>query len=78
MAPHLHLCMQSGSEKILKLMRRMYTARSFMEVVEKFRSHLPDFNFTTDVIVGFPGETDEECAQAGVDALEREVEGQDI
>ena len=60
MAPHLHLCIQSGSEPILLKMRRMYTARSFMEIVERFRKHLPDFNFTTDVIVGFPGESEED------------------
>ncbi len=58
MAPHLHLCIQSGSDPILLKMRRMYTANSFMEIIEKFRKHMPDFNFTTDVIVGFPGETD--------------------
>jgi len=57
MAPHLHLCIQSGSDPILLKMRRMYTAASFMEIIEKFRSHMPDFNFTTDVIVGFPGES---------------------
>ncbi len=58
MAPHLHLCIQSGSDPILLKMRRMYTASSFMEIIEKFRKHMPDFNFTTDVIVGFPGESD--------------------
>lgn len=41
-------------------MRRMYTAKAFMEIVEKFRKHMPDFNFTTDVIVGFPGETEDD------------------
>ena len=60
MVPHLHLCIQSGSEPILLKMRRMYTARSFMEIVQTFRSHMPDFNFSTDVIVGFPGETEED------------------
>jgi len=63
MAPHLHLCIQSGSDPILLKMRRMYTARSFMNIVEKFRRHIPDFNFTTDVIVGFPGESDEDFRQ---------------
>ncbi len=63
MAPHLHLCIQSGSDPILLKMRRMYTSNSFMEIVEKFRKHMPDFNFTTDVIVGFPGETDEDIHQ---------------
>jgi len=63
MAPHLHLCIQSGSDPILLKMRRMYTVRSFMEIVEKFRKHIPDFNFTTDVIVGFPGESDDDFKQ---------------
>jgi threonylcarbamoyladenosine tRNA methylthiotransferase MtaB len=60
MAPHLHLCLQSGSDLILKKMRRMYTTSSFMEIVESFRKEISDFNFTTDVIVGFPGETEED------------------
>ncbi len=63
MAPHLHLCIQSGSDPILLKMRRMYTVRSFMEIVEKFRKQMPDFNFTTDIIVGFPGETDDDFNQ---------------
>jgi threonylcarbamoyladenosine tRNA methylthiotransferase MtaB len=58
MAPHLHLCLQSGSDPILLKMRRMYTAASFMDIIHTFRKHQPDFNFTTDVIVGFPGETE--------------------
>jgi len=58
MAPHLHLCLQSGSDPILKKMRRMYSVSSFMEILEGFRSAYPAFNFTTDVIVGFPGETE--------------------
>jgi len=60
LAPHLHLCLQSGSEAILLKMRRMYSANYFMETVERFRKAIPDFNFTTDVIVGFPGETDDD------------------
>lgn len=63
MAPHLHLCIQSGSDPILLKMRRMYTTRSFMEILEKFRKHFPNFNFTTDVIVGFPGESDKDFHQ---------------
>jgi len=62
MAPHLHLCIQSGSDPILIKMRRMYTVSSFMNIIERFRTTLPDFNFTTDVIVGFPGETDQDFA----------------
>lgn len=56
--PHLHLCLQSGSDKILLQMRRMYDLNRFTTVVEQFRSRRPDFNFTTDLIVGFPGETE--------------------
>jgi threonylcarbamoyladenosine tRNA methylthiotransferase MtaB len=55
---HMHLCLQSGSERILLAMRRMYTARRFREIAEKIRKITPDFNFTTDIIVGFPGETE--------------------
>lgn len=58
--PHLHLCLQSGSDRILLKMRRMYSVKQFREVLERFRDHYPDFNFSTDVIVGFPGETDED------------------
>lgn len=63
MAHHLHLCLQSGSDPILLKMRRMYTTSSFMEIVDRFRRHMPDFNFTTDVIVGFPGETEDDFKQ---------------
>ncbi len=60
LAPHLHLCLQSGSERILLQMRRMYTVKDFVGIVERVRAKDPRFNFTTDVIVGFPGETEEE------------------
>lgn len=60
MTPHLHLCLQSGSEKTLLRMRRMYSYKSFQSLVEKFKAKYPKFNFTTDIIVGFPGETEEE------------------
>jgi threonylcarbamoyladenosine tRNA methylthiotransferase MtaB len=60
MAPHLHLCIQSGSDAILKKMRRMYNTKSFMEILDSFRKSIPDFNFTTDIIVGFPGESEED------------------
>ena len=58
MCPHLHLCLQSGSERILLAMRRMYTLAGYLEFVERLRSRYPGFNLTTDVIVGFPGESD--------------------
>ena len=60
LTPHLHLCLQSGSDKILKLMRRMYNLKEYLEMIDKIRSRYPVFNFTTDIIVGFPGETEED------------------
>ena len=66
--PHLHLCLQSGSDKTLLRMRRMYDVGQFRKTVNQFRSVYPDFNFTTDVIVGFPGETDDEF-QETLDAV---------
>jgi threonylcarbamoyladenosine tRNA methylthiotransferase MtaB len=67
LTPHMHLCLQSGSDKILLSMRRFYTVGTFMEIVDKLRSRYPGFNFTTDVIVGFPDETAEDFNQtAGI------------
>ncbi|HHU92001.1 MAG TPA: tRNA (N(6)-L-threonylcarbamoyladenosine(37)-C(2))-methylthiotransferase MtaB [Halanaerobiaceae bacterium] len=60
--PHLHLPLQSGSDKILKLMRRPYSTAEFRAMVEKLRERIKDIAITTDVIVGFPGE-DEEAFQ---------------
>lgn len=62
LTPHIHLCLQSGSNDVLKRMHRHYTKEEFLEIVEKFRKIIPDFNFTTDIIVGLPGETDEDFA----------------
>lgn len=53
----MHLVLQSGSNVILKRMNRQYTRQQFMDTVERFRKFSPDFTFTTDIIVGFPGET---------------------
>jgi threonylcarbamoyladenosine tRNA methylthiotransferase MtaB len=63
MTPHLHLCLQSGSDRILLQMRRFYNMTSFRTMVEKIRTRYPDFNLTTDIIVGFPGETEEEFTE---------------
>ncbi len=63
LTPHLHLCLQSGSDPILLKMRRMYNVRSFMEIVNDFKKNYPLFNFTTDIIVGFPGETEDDFSQ---------------
>ena len=55
--PHLHLCIQSGSDQVLLQMRRMYMLSEYTSIIKKIRDRYNDFNFTTDVIVGFPGET---------------------
>ena len=55
---HLHLSLQSGSNQILKSMNRSYSREDYIRVVDKVRSLIPDFNFTTDIITGFPGETE--------------------
>lgn len=54
----MHIVLQSGSNVILKKMNRKYTRQIFMETVERLKTACPDFTFTTDVIVGFPGETE--------------------
>jgi threonylcarbamoyladenosine tRNA methylthiotransferase MtaB len=54
----MHLVLQSGSDNVLALMRRQYTKGQYAEVVAKLKERCPDATFTTDVIVGFPGETD--------------------
>jgi len=58
--PHMHLCLQSGSEKVLLAMKREYTVAGFEKIAGKLRAKIPEFNITTDVIVGFPGENDED------------------
>ena len=58
MTPHLHLCLQSGSDEVLLRMRRMYNIKTFKNTVEKVRSIRSDFNFTTDIIIGFPDESE--------------------
>ena len=55
-AKHLHLPVQSGSDRILKLMNRHYTRENYLKRVEKARSLMPDLSITSDIIVGFPGE----------------------
>lgn len=60
LADHLHLPVQSGSDRILALMKRDYTAADFIKKIEKLRKVRPNISVTSDFIVGFPGETDED------------------
>src|SRR6185295_3690770 len=60
---YVHLPMQSGSNRILRAMNRPYTRERYQEIVDALRAVRPDMYFSTDVIVGFPGETAEDFAQ---------------
>ena len=67
---HLHLPMQSGSSRILKIMNRRYDKEKYLELVAKIRNAVPDISLTTDIIVGFPGETEEDF-QDTLDVVEK-------
>lgn len=68
--PTLHMPLQSGSDRILKAMRRSYRAERYLGIIDKVRAAIPDAAITTDLIVGFPGETEEDF-QATLDVVER-------
>nr|WP_311836105.1 tRNA (N6-isopentenyl adenosine(37)-C2)-methylthiotransferase MiaB [Cellulomonas fimi] len=61
--PQLHMPLQSGSDRILRAMRRSYRSDKFLGILERVRAAMPDAAITTDVIVGFPGETEEDFAE---------------
>ena len=67
---HLHLPVQSGSSRILKKMNRRYTKEQYLALVEKIRKAVPDISLTTDIIVGFPGETEEDFLET-MDVVKR-------
>jgi tRNA-2-methylthio-N6-dimethylallyladenosine synthase len=66
----IHLPAQSGSNRILKKMNRFYTKQQFLTLINKIRHHIPEMKFTTDIIVGFPGETKRDF-QATVDLVKK-------
>ena len=66
----IHLPIQSGSDRLLKVMNRQYTLERYMELAEKIRKEIPDCSISTDIIVGFPGETEEDL-QATIDAVKK-------
>lgn len=62
--PHLHLPLQSGSDSVLRRMSRRCKTAEFARIVERLRARIPHFNITTDIIVGFPGETEQEWRES--------------
>ena len=62
LTPHFHISMQSGSDKILRAMKRRYTRATALENIKRLKAKIPRAQFTTDIMVGFPGESDEDFA----------------
>ena len=60
---HIHMPLQSGSDRILKLMNRNYRRKKYLEIIGQLRARVPNISFTTDIIVGFPGETEQDFEQ---------------
>ncbi len=67
---HIHLAMQSGSSRLLEKMNRRYTKEDFLKIVQKMRDAMPDLAVTTDIIVGFPGETHEDVDET-IDVIKK-------
>ena len=67
---HIHLCVQHGSNKVLDAMNRRYTREQYLELVKKLRERIPDITFSTDILIGFPGETEDDL-ELTFDLMER-------
>lgn len=68
--PHIHLPVQSGNNEVLKIMGRKYTRESYLALVDKIKTAIPDVALTTDIIVGYPNETEEQFLDT-IDLYER-------
>ena len=68
--PQLHMPLQSGSDRVLRAMRRSYRSEKFLGIIDRVRAAMPEAAITTDIIVGFPGETEEDF-QATLDVVEK-------